>query len=444
MHRLVYICDWLPPDFGAVGQYSLMFARQRAAAGEDVVLAGLSSTGDSLVEETAGAGRLRVLRRRTATYDRANLPARALWTLRTNLGLLWRARRHVLAADELLITGSPPFLLHLAAPLATLLRQRLTYRITDFHPECLMAEIAERTASEPAGSAGQAASTGQAGIRASTRSAERTGSAGRIETAGQAGNPGQTINSGQTINPGQTGSAGRVIPGKVPWGLRAFYRLTLLLRRRVDRFEVLGEDQRRRLLAQGIPEDRIVLKRDPSPVAIPAETEPLAHPAELAGRRLLLYSGNFGVAHDDETFIAGYRLHHRQGSGRVGLWLNATGARADHCERVLRDAGLPVHRGRPVPLELLPRLLVTADAHLITLRNAFVGYVLPSKIYACLESRRGVLYIGSRESDIHLLSAAALPTGYAQVEVGDAAGVARALEAIADRAEVGRDRSPLT
>jgi hypothetical protein len=26
--RLVYICDWLPPDFGAVGQYAMLFARE--------------------------------------------------------------------------------------------------------------------------------------------------------------------------------------------------------------------------------------------------------------------------------------------------------------------------------------------------------------------------------------------------------------------------------
>jgi len=367
VHRLLYLCDWLPPDFGAVGQYSLLFARQRAANGDDVVLAGLSSAADSLTEEHLAGGRLRVLRRRAPLYDRSNLRARALWTARTNLGLLWRARRFLRAADEVLITGSPPFLLHLVAPLAMLLRQRLTYRITDFHPECLMAEIAE---SRP-----------------------------------------------------------------VPWSLRGFHRLTLALRRRVDRFEVLGEDQRRRLLTQGIPAGRIVLARDPSPVAIPAGTRPLERPAELAGRRLLLYSGNFGVAHDYETFVAGYRLHHRQGSGRVGLWLNATGARADRFERALRDADLPVHRSLPVPLAQLPRLLVTADAHLVTLRDPFVGYVLPSKIYACLESRRDVLYVGSRESDIHLLCAQALSAGYLQVDVGDAAGVARALEEIAERAE---------
>jgi len=372
-YRLLYLCDWLPPDFGAVGQYSLLFARQRAEGGEDVVLAGLSSAADSMIEEEAGGGgRLRVVRCRAAAYDRSDLRARAWWTARTNLGLLWRVRRFLLAADEVLITGSPPFLLHCVLPLAALLRKQLTYRITDFHPECLMAEIRER---------------------------------------------------------GETSARGRM-----PWSLRAFYRLTLALRRRVDRFEVLGEDQRQRLLAQGIPAGRIVLKRDPSPVEIPASTVPLNRPPELAGRCLLLYSGNLGVAHDYQTFIAGYRLHHRQGSGRVGLWLNATGARADRFEQELHAEGLPVHRSRPLPLAELPRLLAAADAHLITLRDAFVGYVLPSKVYGCLASGRDVLYVGSRRSDVHLLCSQALPVGYVQVEVGDADGVARALEGIADRA----------
>src|SRR5262249_45705207 len=157
----------------------------------------------------------------------------------------------------------------------------------------------------------------------------------------------------------------------------AFHRLTVALRRRVDHFEVLGEDQRERLLEIGIPPERIALKRDPSPVEIPPGTLPLARPEELKGRTPLLYSAHSGVAHDHATFLEGYRRHHREGSGRVGLWLNATGAKADLVERAVRDADLPLHRSRPVPLPLLPRLLVTPDAHLITLRDPFVGYALP-------------------------------------------------------------------
>ena len=43
-------------------------------------------------------------------------------------------------ADVVLFTGSPPLMLHFIAPLNLLLRKRLIYRITDFHPECLIAE----------------------------------------------------------------------------------------------------------------------------------------------------------------------------------------------------------------------------------------------------------------------------------------------------------------
>lgn len=359
--RLVYLCDWLPPDFGAVGQYSLLFARERAAAGEEVTLAGLSSTADSVEEEAVGRGRLRIVRLRAEVYDRADFRKRALWTARTNLSLIRRLWREMRRADEILFTGSPPFLIHFLVPLNLLLRKRLTYRITDFHPECLIAEM-----------------------------------------------------------------------GRAPAALRLFRRWTVALRRRVDRFEVLGEDQRRRLLEIAVDPTRIVLKRDPSPVEIPPDVRPLDLPEELRGRRVLLYSGNFGVAHDHETFLEGYRRHHREGPGRVVLWLNATGAKADRVEEALRREGLPVHRSRPVPLELLPRLLVTPDAHLITLRDEFVGYVLPSKVHACVLSGRRVLFIGSERSDVHLLCAEGLPPDrYRRIDVGDAAGVAKALDEIA-------------
>src|SRR6185295_8082067 len=113
----VYLCDWLPPDFGAVGQYSLLFARERAAAGEHVVLAGLSSSGDSIAEEDLGTGRLTVVRIAARTYDRANFRRRALWTLTTNARLLWRVRGELRRAREVLFTGSPPFLIQLLVPL---------------------------------------------------------------------------------------------------------------------------------------------------------------------------------------------------------------------------------------------------------------------------------------------------------------------------------------
>ena len=149
-HRLVYLCDWLPPDFGAVGQYSLLFARQRAAQGEDVVLAGLSSAADSVEEERPGAGGCGSSAGGPRSYDRADFRARALWTARTDLGLVWRLRRELRAADGDPVHRQPPFLIQLLVPLNLLLGKRLTYRITDFHPECLMAEMAGGPGAAPA------------------------------------------------------------------------------------------------------------------------------------------------------------------------------------------------------------------------------------------------------------------------------------------------------
>jgi hypothetical protein len=75
-----------------------------------------------------------------------------------------------------------------------------------------------------------------------------------------------------------------------------------------------------------IPAERISLVRDGSPVDFRQRPAAGADPAELAGSCVLLYSGNYGIAHEVDTLVDGYRLHHQAGSGRVRLWLSATGA----------------------------------------------------------------------------------------------------------------------
>src|SRR5262249_28804317 len=133
-----------------------------------------------------------------------------------------------------------------------------------------------------------------------------------------------------------------------------------------------------------------------------------------------LYSGNWGLAHDDETFIEGYARYVSQSKRPFRFWLNATGAKADRVEAELRTRGLPVYRSILVPLADLPRLLLTVDVHLVTLRDAFVGYVLPSKIHACIESGKRVIFVGSEDSDVHVLAREGIRNGrYERVNVGD-------------------------
>jgi hypothetical protein len=368
--RLVYICDWLPPDFGAVGQYAVVFAQQWAREGWAVTLVGLTS-GEPAHQpaEPIGEGSVEVLRVHRRTYQKQKFAARLVWTVFSNLSLLRTALPAMRQADAVLFTGSPPLMVHFITPFNLLLRKRLIYRITDFHPECLIAE------------------------------------------------------RGNSLT------------------LNLLLRLTRFWRRRVNTFEVLGVDQARRLAESGIGEDRIRLKRDPSPVIFSPGTEPQPLPDELrGGSGVLLYSGNWGVAHDEGTFIKAYAEYVRQSPQGLRFWLNATGAKADRVEGELRARGLAFYRSTLVPLKDLPRLLLATDAHLVTLRDPFVGYVLPSKIHACIESGKRILFIGSKDSDVHLLASSMLPSDrYYRLNVGDVEAVVSALHSIENSIQAERD-----
>jgi hypothetical protein len=131
--RLVYICDWLPPDFGAVGQYAVLFAREWAREGWAVTLVGLTSgPSNRQAAEVVGDGSLEVVRIHRRTYKKQKFLARLIWTVVSNILLLSAAFRAMRRSDAILFTGSPPLMVHFIAPLNLLLRKRLIYRITDF------------------------------------------------------------------------------------------------------------------------------------------------------------------------------------------------------------------------------------------------------------------------------------------------------------------------
>src|SRR5262249_59018140 len=124
--------------------------------------------------------------------------------------------------------------------------------------------------------------------------------------------------------------------------------------RRVESFELWGIDQARRLADSGIAQERIRLKRDTSPVVFASELAPLPLPDEVrGGSGIILYSGNWGVAHDDHTFIEAYAEYVQQSKLGLRFWLNATGAKADRVERELRSRGVPFYRSSLVSLEHL-------------------------------------------------------------------------------------------
>lgn len=349
---LLVIADWLPPDFGAVGQYALQQATDAARRGLHVCLLGLSTRPSQREVTFVGSGSLEIIRIRRKPYDKASVMQRALWTLSSNVLLSFRSIPLMRRARRIVFTGSPPYLVHFLAPFKFLTMGEMRYRIADFHPECLMATMNHR-----------------------------------------------------------------------PWALQMLESLTWFWRRRVDVLEIVSEDQRPLLLRNGVSPYRIELRRDTSPVSFEG-IAPAQVPANLMGKFVILYSGNWGVAHDAKTFLDALEQLAPIERSRIGLWLNAVGNRANEVEAKARELGIAVAHTAPCPLEHLGSILLAADLHLVTLADSFVGLVLPSKIYACIDSGRPILFIGSDQSDVHFLASEALgPDRYRRAGVGQSAEV---------------------
>lgn len=366
---LVYVVDWLPPDFGAVGQYARLRAEAEADRGRRVTLIGLTK-GERVREDrpAANGGRLVLIKLKATSADKSNYATRLVWSLLTNARLLAAVlRTGDLHGTELRFTGSPPFMLFFAVLAKWLSGARLTYRITDFYPEVVIATL-----------------------------------------------------------------------GRASLALRWLQALTWWARRQVDRFEAIGEDQKVLLVNGGIPETRIKVLRDPSPVQFGADTAPDPGPPELEGRIKLLYSGNFGVAHDTDTLLEGLTEYQAGHGDRIGFWFNGTGAPGEALVASLRARSIPTAQTGPVPLDRLPSILMGAEAHLITLKSAFSGIVLPSKVYGCIASGRPILFVGPESSDVHLLCSEAKLDWYRRVEPGDIAGMSAALDALAGHLPASR------
>jgi hypothetical protein len=137
----VIVCDWIPPEFGAVGQYEMERARTEASVGRCVTLIGLGK--EAGVEKIEfGAGSLTIVRIAATTTDKGSLAKRAQWAVSASRRLLDAMSRSAKLhrSCEIKVTGSPPFLSYQALLWREFNRgHAVTYRITDFYPETAFA-----------------------------------------------------------------------------------------------------------------------------------------------------------------------------------------------------------------------------------------------------------------------------------------------------------------
>ena len=130
----------------------MLFARELAESGRHVYLIGLTTGASSLEREVyRSGGVLEINRIHTPPYNKSRNIERLLWTFRTNFRLIRAVMGNPASHNaDVLFTGAPPFMLFFAVALKVSRKARLTYRITDFYPEVIIADLGKTHFSAPA------------------------------------------------------------------------------------------------------------------------------------------------------------------------------------------------------------------------------------------------------------------------------------------------------
>jgi len=232
------------------------------------------------------------------------------------------------------------------------------------------------------------------------------------------------------LHPDMAAATGLIRPGLRLAIWDAVHRWAL---HRATRVIVLGEDMRRRIVAKGVPAQRVVVVRDGAdvPDRVPPRANPLSSEVRCGFSFVVMHAGNLGFAGAWETLIEAGRSLAGPGTGLV---LVGDGVVADRLRS--RAAGLPNVRFLPArPASQVPDLLAAADLHVVTVRRGLEGLVVPSKLYPILAAGRPVLAVVPEESDVAAIVRRAHCGWVADPD--DPAAVAAAIEAAA------RDRAAL-
>ncbi|HUR81041.1 MAG TPA: glycosyltransferase family 4 protein [Thermoanaerobaculia bacterium] len=133
------------------------------------------------------------------------------------------------------------------------------------------------------------------------------------------------------------------------------------------------------------------------------------------------YSGNLGRAHDFSTILGAMRR-----LPEVRFVFTGGGAQL---AGVKRDAPANAEFRDYVARDQLGESLSSVDAHLVSLKPALEGLIVPSKFYGVLAVGRPVLFIGARDGELARLIDA-YHCGIV-IDEGDVEGLARAIETLA-------------
>lgn len=162
-------------------------------------------------------------------------------------------------------------------------------------------------------------------------------------------------------------------------------------RRNADGIIALGDDMKARLIARGIPEDRIFVAEN---WADGREIIPQPFPE---GPFVVHYSGTLGLAHDVDT-IAG-AMDRLRNDARFHFAFAGGGARREYLKNYCRERGIENVAFHPYcSRSELGASLAQGHVGLVMQLPQTSGSLVPSKTYGIMAAGRPVLYIGPHDT----------------------------------------------
>jgi colanic acid biosynthesis glycosyl transferase WcaI len=156
-------------------------------------------------------------------------------------------------------------------------------------------------------------------------------------------------------------------------------------RRNADGIIALGEDMKHRLIARGIPAEKIHIAEN---WADGNEIQPLPFPEPSP--LVIHYSGNLGLSHDVDTIASAIQA--LQNDPRYHFIFAGGGPRRSQLMPSPNVDFQPF-----TPRAELSRNLAQGHIGLVTMLPAALGAVVPSKTYGIMAAGRPILFIGPRE-----------------------------------------------
>ena len=210
--------------------------------------------------------------------------------------------------------------------------------------------------------------------------------------------------------------------------------------RQSDKVVVLGPYMADRIAAKGVDREKLITipvwSRRDEIYPISREGHPLRETLGLAGKFVVMYSGNLGLAHSfAEVIDAARKL--RNCPNLVFLFVGG-GPRLKEVQKAKADEKLDNIRLMDYfPREQLHASLSVADVHLISMRAEMTGIVVPGKLYGAMASARPTVFIGPEHSE-SADTVRRAGCGF-HVSLGDSESLVRAINQLVEDPSLGRE-----